>query len=174
MSAYIVDKNHIVYLVAAAMSRRINSRGGNFRWYWGTREAQQSRELSCVDYERAAEVGNMLMLENIKSVSYRYPNESSGTLPGPVSGNSVVTAADCGVCYEFTPAQVHKACCCLDYQSCEHPEWRESEACAFLDRLKEAAAHAMPGWEEAEWGAPTPNPGMICLSSLISRKRRTA
>ncbi len=152
MSAYIVDRNHVLYLVEAAMSHRLNPYGGNFRWYWN----DGNGELGCADYDRAAEVANMLWRENIKSVSTRYPNESSATLPGTVDAKLIDERDFNGVrWFDFEPVQVIKACDCFDYQSCEHgDEWQTSEAKSFIDSLRSHAWHALAAYDKAEWGAP--------------------
>jgi hypothetical protein len=173
MSAYIVDKEHVLYLVEAAMSRRIG--GGSFYWMWGN--PTQSAKLGTCDYERAVEVANMLWRENIKSVSARYPNESSATLPGPKGGAFVITRADFeGVRWlQFDAVQVIKACDCFNYQSCEHGEWEASEAKGFVDALRSSAWHELPGYDGATWGAPAVYSNArncVSLSELASRPRR--
>lgn len=151
MSAYICDRGHIIYLVAAAMSRQLNRSGGIFSWY----HEKQRRELSSSDFERAAEVANMLWRENIKSVSHRYPNESSATLPGPIDENFVIEPKDIPACLaEFKPVQVLKSCDCYGYQTCEHEDWETSEAHTFIQALRARAWHSLPGYDDAEWGAP--------------------
>ncbi len=149
MSAYICDKEHIVYLVAAAMSTRINPHGGPFRWRYN----DESHKLPG-DFDRAAEVANMLWCENIKSVSHRYPNESSASLPGPIGKVYVTAPEDFPVFARIDPIEVLSAVACYEYQSCEHPEWRDSEAFAFCESLKESAFRVLPGYERAEWGEP--------------------
>jgi hypothetical protein len=152
MSAYIVDRNHILYLVQAALSRRLSRHGGSaFRWFCGE---NKSGELLAGDYDRAADVANLLWRENIASVSGRYPNESSATLPGPINENFVIEPSDFARCVEIDPIQVLKSCDCFEYQSCEHDGWRDSEAKAFIDSLRNHAWHALPGYENAAWGAP--------------------
>ncbi len=156
MSAYIVDKAHILFLVNAAMSRRLNMAGGSFRWNAAEPgEPYFSASLACNDYEKAANVANMLWRENIKSVSYRYPNESSATLPGPIGENFDIKASD----FHSSPPeidhiQVIKSCDCLEYQSCEHEGWTKSESHAFLQSLRKQAWQHMDGYEEAAWGGP--------------------
>lgn len=154
MSAYIVTPEHIIYLVDAAMSLASRRNDHAARWFWGEPASWQEAPLG--NFERAAEVANMLLRENILSVSHRYPGESSATLPGRKGGPSVITA------YQFTaftpepdPVQVLKSIRCLEYQSCEHPGWEQSEAHAFLRALERLAIGALPGFEEAVWGAPT-------------------
>lgn len=153
MSAYIVDKDHILYLVEAAMSRQLSRHGGQFSWYHG--EPGEHFQLGAGDYERAAEVANMLWQENIKSVSARYPNESSATLPGPVGEDFVIASHDFSFTgFNIEPVQVLASCDCYVYQSCEHEGWQSSEAHAFIERLRSHAWHALPGYDKAEWGAP--------------------
>ena len=149
MSAYICDKRHIVYLVTAAMSRVINPHGGVFRW----RFQGKSRELPG-EFNLAAEVANMLWRENIKSVSHRYPGESSATLPGPNDRDYNITAHDFPVFAEINPLQVLASLNCYEYQSCEHDEWPLSEAFQFCESLRHNAIRALPGYDNAKWGAP--------------------
>jgi hypothetical protein len=166
MSAYIVDRKHILYLVEAAMSHRI-TKYGPFSWYHGN--PQQRGELGSTDYAHAADVANMLWRENIASVSARYPNESSDSLPGPTGGSFVIKEADfAGTCFEqFDPVQVLKACDCYHYQSCEHDDWKSSEAKAFVDSLRANAWHELQGYDAAKWGAPEPMRGAVRLSAMI-------
>lgn len=151
MSAYIVDKNHIIYLVMAAIRHH---HGYTFSWW--SEELQERKSLMQGDYQAAADAGNMLWKENIKSVSTRYPRESSGTLPGPVGGSFVINLEDMhGQLWDaFPPAQVLKACDCFEYQSCEHEGWHTSESKAFIDALRKSAWQRVPGYDSAQWGAP--------------------
>jgi hypothetical protein len=156
MSAYICDKNHIIYLVSAAMSRRLGSHHGTFSWHWGQNRTNMQRgELRCSDYAAAADIANTLWRENIRSVSYRYPGDkTSATLPGPITNDWIITVDDFHTFVEIDPVQVFKSIHCLEYQSCEHPEWEESEACAFLRSLAKSAACSLVGYDAAAWGAP--------------------
>lgn len=131
MSAFIVDYNHINYLMNAALSRRIAWHGFYFK---GLK----------VDKNRAQEIGQMLWDENRRSVDYRY-QENNGDEEyeyKPIFH------------HVFDPVQVLKAIKCLDYQSCEHEEWESSGAKEFLDTLMHFAISALPGYEDAQWGAP--------------------
>lgn len=172
MSAYIVEKNHVLYLVCAALSRATRYNSNGFSWYHaGTRH-----EIGDGDVSAMAETANMLWRENIKSVSARYPHESSATLPGTRAADFIVTEADFpACCHSFDPVQVLKACNCFDYQSCEHDEWRESLACAFIQALKEKMMRALPTYDDAEWGAPTADcwqmRNVISLSALARRHK---
>lgn len=142
------------------MSHRLNPCGGSFRWVWDVDRKNggyMDGQLACNDYKRAAEVANMLWQECIKSVSYRYPGETTETLPGVIGENYQITEADFdGPLFDadFSPVQVLKSIACYSYQSCEHDEWEDSEAFAFCRALEKHAIAILPGYEEAEWGAP--------------------
>jgi hypothetical protein len=154
MSAYIVDKRHIVYLVAAALSSRISNPRlhSSFTYHCNGKR----HGLSLGDFDAAADFANMLWRENIKSVAHRYPNESSATLPGPVDEDFNVRPNDFRreKFSTFEPAQVFKAIDCYEYQSCEHEGWEQSEAFAFCDALRQRTCCAVFGYEDAQWGAP--------------------
>lgn len=162
MSAYIVNKSHILFLVQAMTSNTIQQHGLTFRWYHGG----EGKQLNYGEDSNAADIANLLWRENIKSVSARYPNESSETLPGPLE-HETITARDFRHTFDsINPVQVLKACDCLEYQSCEHDGWIESEAHTILNRLRRDAIHALHGYDDAEWGAPEINRNGIRLSSL--------
>ncbi len=156
MSAYIVDRDHIVYLVEAGVHRGITR---NISLYWtGTKGGTPDiKRLRYGDYDRMAEIASTLWRENVRSVSYRYPGEGADTLPGPVGEDYEITTDDFGTLragWSFEPVQVLKAIDCYIYQSCEHPEFYDSEAYDYCRALRSAAIHALPGYDDASWGAP--------------------
>ncbi len=175
MSAYIVDRNHILFLVLAAQSRRLNPHG-DFSWHHNN----TTHRLSGHAYDRAAEVANMLWMENVKSVAHRYGD--AGGLPGPKDQNYTVRPhhfkRDIPIeITTFDPVQVLKSIACYSYQTCEHEGWPVSEAHEFCRALKSCAIHALPGFEEANWGAPERKPGApeskVCdLMALINDDER--
>jgi len=85
----------------------------------------------------------MLLRENHRSVQHRYDEGPKAVLADPYAFKRYRGKLD--------PIQVLKAVSCLEYQSCEGPEWGRSEAFAFLRTLEGWAIHALPGYEEAEW-----------------------
>jgi hypothetical protein len=147
MSAYIVDENHISYIVAAALSNRIRtSSHGRFTWWHN-----HTREISQYNPEGAAEFATELWQENVKSVNHRYPND-----PAPLALFTITPQKldEMLHAWDFEPIQLLKAISCLDYQSCEHPEWETSNAHAFLEGLKNAAIASLAGYSDAAWGSP--------------------
>jgi hypothetical protein len=149
VSAYIVDRDHILYLIVAALS--VSEDRNGFRWFHGG----EWKQIGLGELEAQAEAANMLWRENIKSVSARYPNESSATLPGPIGENFVIQTGDCS-CWlrPVDLAQVFKACDCYVYQTCEHDDWEKSESFAFITAIRRDAWHKLPGYDAAEWGTP--------------------
>lgn len=151
MSAYVVDREHIMYLVNAALAHPICRNG--MSWY----HAGESHQMQDGNVTETIRVANILWQENIKSVMTRYPDSNFDNLPGPIGESYVISERDLTTFWDiFSPIQVVKACHCYEYQSCEHDGWEASEAHAFINSLEGAAIHSMPSYDKAEWGAPKP------------------
>ena len=159
MSAYMVERGHIVFLVQSAMDLRLS-------WVWDVNYDTghyAHMSIRVADYDVGARVGQMLWDENHASVCHRY---KEGDLPGPADQDFRYADQHPGVHFTFDPPQIIKACDCFEYQSCEHPGWQASEACAFIRSLHGVAAGRVKGYEEATWGAPKPT-GAIPIMSMI-------
>jgi hypothetical protein len=150
MSAYVVDRNHILFLIAAAQGF---TRGGDFYWY-----SDGPHMLDVADSEQAAKAANMLWQENVKSVSHRYPQDTLEQLPGPVGEVFHIEPSEILMHWDYRlePTQVIASCQCYKYQSCEHDEWESSSAKAFVDALIIAAIDRLPNYDKTIWGAPEP------------------
>ena len=140
MSAYIVDKEHIDYLVFTAKTWRAMRVHHNGQWHEMT-----PREL-----------GQMLWDENTRSVEHRYPSDRIDQLPGTIGDAPYIYDASPKVWARLDPVQVLKALKCYEYQACEHDGWKDSAAKWFTDALASEAIRHLPGYEDAEWGAPLP------------------
>jgi hypothetical protein len=160
MSAFMVSKVHLDFLLTAAMHLEAHP---PFDWYLhaepleallqGAHERGQPWGPGAIGYagarrrtltpETADFVGTMLWAENRASVNHRYDEaeEVQWYTFTPHKG-------------PFDPVQVLKSVRCYDYQSCEHPEWEQSEAKSFCDSLTITAIYALPGMDDAVWGAP--------------------
>ena len=148
MSAYVVDENHIRFMVEAATCRSLGSmHDGGLRWYHG----ETLHELRLLDSDGATAAGQMLWDENVRSVKHRYPDCSDDTLPGPIGCSFVYEHGNRPRLRPIDPVAVLKACDGYEYQSCEHPEWEQSEAKAFIDELRSRAIHSLPGYDDAAW-----------------------
>lgn len=158
MSAYLCDKNVFLFLLAAAQSVRFSR--GNLYWYW---DGGRHDSIGAGDFNKAQAVAEMLYGENLRSVSHRYSSDkSSATLPG--SHDATFTLRDFCRAWDCDPVQVLKTIACLNYQSCETPDWEQTEAYAFLRALKNAAIQALPGYDDAAWGAPEEGSGVSLLA----------
>lgn len=131
MSAFIVGTDHIDYLVAAAI--QFNIPYGRIVW-----EGQR------VEIGNADAVGAGLLRENIASVMHRYSHRDDVHAPDPDAYRYRPFGA-------IDPVQTIKAVGCLEYQSCEHPEWKDSDAARFCDHLRDVAISRVPGYDDAQW-----------------------
>lgn len=106
MSAWVVTPAHIDVLVKGMIEKKV------------------------IAAEDADECGRDLYAECVKSVSYRYPDDSFDELPGliekiPVAEYRYVEPSDKLV---LTDQHYRAAARCYRYQSCEHPGWESSAA----------------------------------------------
>lgn len=147
MSAFEVDATHIDVMVSAALQR---IHGDRLTWYHGLDAETEPGEAlpSRGDYlenlrkarrevtpENAGMWGALLVAENRRSVNHRYAEDE---IEEP---------------YEFTeytghfdPVKMLGAINCYEYQACEHPGWKTSEARAFCEALRDRMIHALPGY----------------------------
>lgn len=128
MSAFVVSKKHIDSLVAFAIRHEY---GAAPYFYW---KGEPHR------IDNPDEAGALLWAENVRSVNYRY---TAQTEPEPYVFHWDTRVLD--------PLQIIKACNCLDYQSCETPEWKDTRAFAMLDSIRERAIKELPGYDGAQW-----------------------
>lgn len=84
-------------------------------------------------------LGELLHEANCASVDYRYQEHNPRTYRCEQVGGYL------------SPVQVIKACDCLDYQSCERPDWIGSQAQFLLSRIREHAISRLPGYAQAAW-----------------------
>lgn len=143
MSAFIVNKSHINAMLQGAFAT-----GAKHNWRFGWNHNGERHELTPFN---ADEIGQMLLDENTKSVSYRYEDSPMTDLPGPAGGEYLLP-------FEFhplgkvpKPIEVLSITNCYEYQSCEHEEWEASDAKAFCDTLIAHAVRDLPGYDEAPW-----------------------
>lgn len=156
MSAWMVSKAHIDAMVAAAMGFSEPHESG-MRWaqYFDNESGQHTVEIHYTDHTRASEVGMMLWAENLASIHYRYPDtaESDNDYPGPLGFSSAdVATYKWRRTTELAPEVILNAISCYEYQSCEHPGWRTSEARSFCDALRHKMIYTLPGVRSAPWG----------------------
>lgn len=148
MSAFEVDATHIDVLVSAALQR---IHGETLRWYHGELpqtepgEALPSREDYIeslnrmrreVTQETAETWGATLVAENRRSVNHRYNEDELEPL--------YTFTEYAGT---FNPVKILGAISCYEYQACEHPEWKTSEAYGFCEALRGRMIRQLPGYD---------------------------
>ena len=139
MSAFLLGKTHIDYLMKAAQAYVHGST--SFSWY------DEKMNYHRFTHEDVNTVGAMLWLENKKSVEHLYGPKSEGmwthfkeyVYEDPEHGG------------EVDWVQVLSAIACYRYQSCEHPEWLTSDAFHFVQALEKRAIQNLPGYNDAAW-----------------------
>ena len=146
MSAFVVSRDHIWYLVHSAMDPHLMTcQGAGIRWY---RDGKERGRLLAGQYDIAAALGQMLWDENMASVRHRYSDDPESMMPDDTSYGDH-EGRPFGA--EVDPVQTLKAIRCYEYQSCEHPGWDQSDAKAFCESLTLRAIAALPGYDDAAW-----------------------
>lgn len=154
MSAYICDVDHIKALAIFA-ARRDGGYGSCSRnvepCYLVNADARATATNG--DAEIATYYAETLYQENIRSVRSRYPGDKWSELPGPIEKplHIIVTIREMTTARRVEPVAILKAVSCLDYQSCETENYKETLGYQLLDMIRTAAIHALPGYEEASW-----------------------
>lgn len=121
MSAYMMDKEDIQQIIAVALH--------------GPSDAQNWTPT--IQPNQADDLGDMLVLENLSSIHYRYPDtvtNPEGT-PGPCEQYWLKPFAfelPAEIVSRDGAQQIIKS---YQYQSCEHPEWEKSDARTFSESL---------------------------------------
>ena len=157
MSAFVTEKAHIDALLTTALKGPGGETGRQWhRWAggtlsWSVKDASQTFGYSIrrLELGNADEIGEMLTNAMVASVTYRYPDDEN-ELPGPINAWYMLP-------YRYqqgqrlTIVQAIKAIQCYEYQSCEHPGWRTSEAKEFCSALMSRLIVDLPGYEDAAW-----------------------
>lgn len=127
MSAYVVSAKHLAY-IGVALAR--------------------SRNPGHPAPSQVVELARPLAEENIRSVAYRYSEEGEPIEP---LMEKVAVEAEKLSSAKLEPVQLLKAIACLEYQSCEHPEWAASKVKKELNELRHYTIGHLPGYDKAEW-----------------------
>lgn len=144
MSAFVVNKSHINAIIQAGLNVRYKP----FTWYHKQDGELKQYKLTS---STADEVGQMLIDECVHSVRYRYEDSELSDLPGPINAEYLMPFVWKPFVRMPTPIEAIKAIHCLEYQSCEHPEWNTSNAHDFCQALRNTLEGQIPGWDEAPW-----------------------
>lgn len=146
MSAFVVSKEHIDYLVHAARMDGYYPGCSAVDYAYGTEDQLNPRT-------NADAIGRALWAENVRSVMHRYPDATPDRVPGHCDmDHESVTMYRCSpLTAPIVPVAVLKALDCYEYQSCEHDGWVTSHAKEFCDDLRGRMISELPGYDDAPW-----------------------
>lgn len=169
MSAYLIDPETIDYILSWLTQKNLHQRGSRLvvqenaadldtvkvlvphainphAWAGETKYVLSLVELTKDD------MGRILLAENVRSVSYRYPDDTPGTMPGPRGKDRIYAYAFRHVRgIPFRAQWVVRSLECLNYQSCECPDYHSTVAKALADEIRRLAVDELVG-EDAPWG----------------------
>jgi len=120
MSAYLCNDEHFDAL--ATWATRRSPSGFTFRYRFND-------EWHTPD---AAKIATTLHAQNVRSVNHRYERHESPAYRYRAVPIDCIDAKD-----------VLMACAGLEYQSCETPDWEETEAYAILSAIRKRAIHVV-------------------------------
>lgn len=136
MSAFVVDPYHVRYLNTYASSHNVRT--------------PQREDGSSYTHDEAA---TLLWNENVRSVAHRYHPSTYDDLPGmightsPLPDDTIWRHLPWDVDH-FPPGKVLAALACLEYQSCESPDYRETPAYEYLEAIRHDAIRHVPGYDD--------------------------
>lgn len=145
MSAYICNPEVFGILGAYAVQQRCAVR----EW---------CRTVAGKDIETAQAIAKGLARENIRSVTYRYPDDEDGSRPGPCLKDADIEEAAALYAAHFVtnpqgvaPIQIIKLCQSYSYQSCETDDWLTTLAYRQIDWIQGSAIRSLNGYDAADW-----------------------
>lgn len=153
MSAFICGPDHLKVLAIFAVSTGSFGRRVDPRYIKRLPEATATLN----EVALANVYADILYQENVRSVWSRYPNDKRGDLPGPVddAGHVTITSRDMHnpalMIQTIKAAGLLKMCDCLEYQSCETDDYRQTVAFELLDNIRGAAIRCVPGYDDGPW-----------------------
>lgn len=182
MSAWVVSREHIDVMVALAIEGPSARTSARRNWFGPSWAQQDPFEHSLPDWRRVSvpehahpgsvspnELGDLLVLECVRSVSYRYPDD--GPLPGPVDPYWIEGYSYRRPAYIPTAVEGLKTIDCYVYQSCEHAGWARSEASRFCQALARALVSELDGYDAAPWGWSAELIEQRLADDLLGRRR---
>lgn len=134
MSAWVVEQEHIRVLIWAGLKFRFFV-DQELKWY-------HDKAWHSLTESNASVIGKMLLKTNVDSVNFRY-DEKSRT-PTYKHRKPIHTSWSVG--------EIFKSIDCYTYQSCERDDWKDSEALAFCNALKDVLISKVPGYQDGPWG----------------------
>lgn len=142
MSAFEVSDKHVSAILQGVYGT--DYRGFNIWRYLDDKEPTQE-QFSLLS--KAKQEANVLMSENVRSVRYCYKHHGDRS-----NEPLLVGQVQLDLKAEPLPVlQVLKLIDCLEYQSCECPDWKSTEAYKLLCDYRSKLIRKLPGYNDAKW-----------------------
>ena len=151
MSAFVVSKKQIDLILTFAI----------MKGFYFDRMMNPSNMYKVTE-ENASDIGQMLWDENHRSVNYRYKEDES--TPSYTFKKTYIYSYSKEVWNEQTKTMERRTLesninalsminflKCLDYQSCEHPEYKGSIAEHNINSWVSSACSHLPGYSDLPW-----------------------
>ena len=103
------------------------------------------------DLSDATTVARILIAENVKSVCCRYEDAEEESYANEMQMEVTIKDKYRIDLLAFSHVEMLKLIHCLNYQSCEHPHWRQSLGYRILKALERSLLRDLPGYDEAPW-----------------------
>lgn len=138
MSAFICCDYHIASVCMTADYFGFFNRS----WVKDLLQEEQNRDIAPFSWEfkpwewKAMQV---IKKENMRSYDWRYREETK------------FEPCESGRYRILTPVELLKAIDCLIYQSCESPDWENTDAVNLLRAIYNFIITKLPGYDEADW-----------------------
>jgi len=147
MSAYVVCDSHISAILQAVFNATQRHSCGGFPNPWKVQGDEKAYHYCAFALEEYQSQANVLMLENLRSVNWRYrnsPHIEQQPMVGEVQLNLNAEPV--------TVLQALKLIDCLDYQSSESEDWDSTEAFKLLCKYRKILTPCLPGYDQCKWG----------------------
>ena len=105
--------------------------------------------------ESAEYFANLLLITNVASLNCRY--EDGASMFGYVEGEKLSISLDYfkeHLVRDLSAVQRLKLCDCLEYQSCEHDDYRDGAGYRLLNDIRGLLINDLAGYDAASWGMP--------------------
>lgn len=145
MSAFICQPEHIGLIAAWSVQNRC-----------ALRELEKGEPITT-----ALNIARDLAQENINSVAHRYPNDKDGERPGPsgLTDAKIIEASQLWAAHYLQKGfpeglallTIAKLADSLEYQSCEHDEFKTSLAQCQINEVRSRVISLLPGYDRAPW-----------------------
>jgi hypothetical protein len=150
MSAFMVSKEHIDAIIAVIAEGPALSETTVQEW---KSSIQYAKILPTNSENPLNDLGSLLVRENLSSIHYRYPDtvRNPENTPGPEERyweKEYVYQRPARVPNVIEAFKINE---CYEYQACEHPGWKTSEAKKICDKLRAVLILALPGYNAAPW-----------------------